>query len=685
MGPTYDILGYKRMILDLHFGTFSADAIIDISVDEIAESMASVGIDSLLHFPRDHWGYRYIDGRTCPPHPNTPTDLFGKVHAALTSKGIRTIGYLSVHWDEVMARQFPDWTMRQPDGSPVRRMEGKGDMDGVEARWTYLCLKSPYYDYLLAHVKELVYTYDFPALFVDIINEQIGRDVLEGCHCRYCRKMWKARYRYPMPTLMTDRERILWRDLYSEVQNEFYADVKTIILKSGKEVMTTHNRSQPYDHDDYVVFESEPSGQDYFRPSRLAKFYRAYANGREIESICYRFNQPWDFTTKPLPTLEFEVATALAHNCAISFVDQPLLRGGLDPKTYEMLAKAFMVADEMAPHIRGTEPYAELALLASDRSGDMLKQTQTDFAGAYCILTESHMPFDVLADSLVMETDLSRFKVIIVANTVHMKPEVVVALRRYVSDGGTLLFTDRSATLDFHGDPLEDASFGFVSIINESSHLVSFIKPMCPSTDSLIRVREAVRFQASAGVKVDATETPPALEVTQTQWITHNVMPGPDSDLPSVVTGECGKGRYIYIGPRIFREYIAQDLPSIREFIMGLINRYYQPSVWLDGPRAVEAVYQHNEGDLVITLINGLVDKPRAGGHNPIRDRGYVGMTETVPVAGLRLNLRGGRHVHALDLKGNSLPVSVRNNETSIEIARLDRYQLIRLSGFDLG
>ena len=683
MGPTYELLGYKRMILDLHYGTFRPDALVDLSVAEIAENMASVGIDSLLHFPRDHWGYRYIEGRLGPPHPNVPADLFGQVQAALKSRNIRTIGYLSVHWDEVMARQFPEWTMRRPDGSPVRRREGNGGRVGVEAHWTFLCLNSPYRDYLLSHFQELMEGYDFPALFVDIIHEQIGRDVLEGCHCKYCQKLWQARYGDPMPKELSDREYTRWRALYSEVQNEFYAEVKEVIRRSGKKVLTTHNRSYPYDLDDYVVFESEPSGQDYFRPSRLAKFYRAYANGRETECICYRFNQPWDFTTKPVPTLEYEVATAMAHNCAISFVDQPLLRGGLDPKPYEALAEAFKVADELASHVRGSEPYSELALLASDRSGALLKETQTDFAGAYCMLVESHLPFDVLADSLVTETDLSRFRVILVANTVHMTREVVAALRQYVSDGGTLLFTNRTATLDLHGEPLGESSFGFISIINEGPYFVSFIKPTSPSSDTRLRMKETVEFKIGADVQVEATVTPPALEVTLDKWITHNVMPGLDSERPAAVTGTFGRGHYIYIAPRIFREYIAQDLPSIREFVMRLIGSHYQPSIRLEGPRAVEAVYQRQRDDLVVTLINGLVDKPRAGGHNPIFDRGYVGMTETVPIADLRLHVRGKRQVEASDLKGNQLPVTVGEAETSIEIPRLDRYQLVRLSGFD--
>ena len=680
-GPTYDLLGYKRMILDLHYGTFRQDALIDLSIDEIADNMASAGIDSLLHFPRDHWGYIYTTGKIGPPHPNAPVDLFGRLQEALKAKNILTTGYLSVHWDEVAARRFPEWVMRHPDGSVLRTRDWEEGQ--VRAQWTYLCLNSPYRDYLLEHVQELIAAYDFPAFWVDIIG---GSRPPQGktCHCRYCRKLWEARFGYPLPQDLSNREYIRWRELYTEVQNDFYGEVKQIIKRSGKTIPTTHNYSYPFDHDDYVTFESQPGGQDYFRPSRLAKFYRAYANGREVECIGYRFNQPWDFTTKPVATLEFEVATALAHNSAITFVDQPHLRGNLDPRAYEALAKAFKVADELIPHVRGSRPYAEIALLASDYSADLLEETQTDFAGAYCILAESHLPFDVLADSLVPETDLSSYRVILVANTVHATPQLVAALRQYVSDGGTLLFTHRTATLDFQAEPLAQPSFGFVSIVNEGSYLVSFIKPAIPVSDTRIRVEETVRFRTIGEVSLAATVTPPALEVTEDKWISHNVMPGLDSKRPAAVVGEFGQGRYIYLAPRLFKEYLMQDLPSIREFVLGLIMPHYQPSIWLEGPRAVEAVYQRQGDELVVTLINGLVDKPRAGGHMPFGtvEPGYVGMTETVPIVDLRLHLRGQRSIQASDLQGNALTVEAGEAETTIEIPRLERYQLIRLRNF---
>lgn len=672
LGPTYERLGYKRMILDLHYGTYRPDALVDIDADEIAEKMAGAGINSLLHFTRDHWGYLYTNGKVGHAHPNTPPDLFGRLSAKLCQRHIATTGYLSVQWDENLARQFPEWTMRTAEGEPIRRR--KWTEGEVHAQWTYLCLNSPYRDYLAAHTQELLAAYDMAALWVDILY--VPRDIV--CYCPYCRKLWQARFGRPIAETMTRNEYALWRRFYSDRQQKFYAEIQDLVRRSGKDILLTHNFGYPYCLDDYLATETEPGGQDYFRPSRLAKFKRAYAQGREVECIGYRFNHPWDFTTKPLPTLEWEIGTALAHNCAMTFVDQPLLRGNLDPKPYEALGQAFKVADALAPHVQGSVSYAEIALLAGEWSDDLQPATETDFAGAYCMLVESHLPFDVLADTLLEQTELSRYGVIVVANTVHLQPAAAAALRLYVAKGGVLLFTNRSATLDWNAEPLSEPSFGFVNISDECPYLVSFIKPVQPVSDSRIRVQHSVFFEVREGT-VEATFTPAALEVTGDKWISHNVMPGLDSQLPAAVSGQHGEGTFYYIAPCLFREYIMQDLPSIREFVLGLLQRSYQPKIWVEAPRCVEAVYQQKNDELVIVLLNGITDKPRAGGNFRVADRGYVGMTERIPISGVSIHVLGGPEVEAMDKDGRACTVTRGDDETIIEIPRLDLYDVIRL------
>lgn len=675
MGPTYELLGYKRMILDYHFSAFLPETLADANPDEIVAAMVSAGIDSLVLFPKDHWGYIYSDGRIGPHHPGVPGDLFGRVLEGLRQQGIRVMAYHSVHRDEYAARAFPEWTMRRSDGGVrQRRYYTEG---ATHASWALVCINGPYRAYSYAQLEELIAAYDFPSLWLDFIPFPS-----DGCYCRYCRKLWEAEYGYALPPVLSAADRVHWQRFYVKALREYLSGVRQVIQRAGKDILMTHNYGFPYDYDDYVVTETESAGKDYFRPSRLAKFWRAYAMGREVEAVSYRFNQPWDFTIKSPHQLKWEVATNLAHNCAMVFVDQPDIRGRMDPKVYEALADAFTVADELAPHVRGSEPYAEVALVASEWSATLAPDTEDDFGGALRMLTETHLPFDVLADTALPTADLARFRAIVIANTPHIAPEAVEALRRYVADGGLLLFTYRTATLDLDGRPASQPSFGFVEIISESPYTVSFIRPKFDVGDTRMRVRDSVWFRSKGDAELRATVTPPALEVTADKWVSHNVMPGADTDQPAALVGAFGKGHYIYLGARLFTEYLRQDLPSIRTFLMSLLRTYYRPRVWAEGPSAVEAVYQRQGDDLVVTLINGLTNKPSAGGHRFVGERGHIGLNEIVPIADVRLRVAGAPTIDAADVKGTSLPVRTDGDVATIEISRLELYQLVRLPLF---
>ena len=50
------------------------------------------------------------------------------------------------------------------------------------------------------------------------------------------------------------------------------------------------------------------------------------------------------------------------------YVDQPNIKGDLEPAVYESLREAYKSVEEIIPHVKGTTPYSEIALLDSERS-----------------------------------------------------------------------------------------------------------------------------------------------------------------------------------------------------------------------------------------------------------------------------------------------------------------------------
>jgi hypothetical protein len=191
--------------------------------------------------------------------------------------------------------------------------------------------------------------------------------------------------------------------------------------------------------------EIDPFGRDFFRSSHLAKLFRARIGGGEVELIGHRHNSVWDFTVKPALTLQWEAATSVAHDCAIMFVDQPNIKGDLDPLTYRTMKKAFETADDLIPHVRGTTPYAEIALLDAERSMTINTEEHRDQAGAHKLLTELHLPFDFVNENYLTIERLRQFQLLIIPNANYLSKSQREAIKQYVKEGGNLLFSHRTA------------------------------------------------------------------------------------------------------------------------------------------------------------------------------------------------------------------------------------------------
>ncbi len=681
MGPTYDRLGYKRLIVDYHFSAFVPGTLSKASAGDYVAACASTGADAVLIYAKDHWGHCYYATDTFPRHPNVPQDLFGEVLTGLKARGLTGYAYFSVGWDEQAARANPDWAMRGADGRPLRRRAPAADQ--VTGRWTYLCVNSPYRDYALAQIAEILQGYPFPALFLDILFLNTSGHV---CHCEHCRARWALEHTEALPSAFTPA----YLDFAIETLGRFQRDVKRLAARTGRkaQIEITHNFGLPHEDDDYVTFEVNPLGRNYLRGSGLAKIMRAEADGREVELIGHRFHQDWDFTTKAATLMQWEAATVLAHNCALMWVDQPNMDGTFDGNALAAIQQSFATVDELAPHVRGSVPWAEIGLLYGERSILLDPDEEQDFVGAYKLLTAHHWPFDVVTERQLTVERLRAYRLLIVPNVRHLTPEAAAAIDAYVRQGGALFFTHHTATESLTAQPLSARGFGIVDVEAALPFPASFMRPAqgVELGSTHLRVEETLRFHAPPGVQILATHVAPNITVTDSRWVSHNVAPGEDTALPAVVTGNAGAGRYVYAAPRLFAEVVRQGLPALSQFVTHLMGTLITPSLWVEAPGIVEATYLVQDGDLVICLVNGLVEKTAIGGFLHLREApAYLSPVEVVPIADLHICLRGHKVLEARDGTGKALAIAVAEHgeQTTITLERLDLYAVVRISAGD--
>jgi len=190
--------------------------------------------------------------------------------------------------------------------------------------------------------------------------------------------------------------------------------------------------------------------------------------------------------------------------------------------------------------------------------------------------------------------------------------------------------------------------------------------------DTYLRVAEAAQFTCPTDVETLTTLTHPALRVTETEWVTHNVMPGADTSTATMIRGKLGQGTFVYSGFRLFKEHVIQGLGVYRRLLERALEGTYQPRIHVQAPRVVEAIYNQFGPEIRITLVNGITNKP-AG-----KDR-RTDIDEVIPITDISIVVRD-EIVGAEDMKGRRLRFRSEADGTNrIEVPRLEQFEVIKV------
>jgi hypothetical protein len=668
-GQTYSSLGYKICIIDFQNSDLDPSTLTNVDADKLGDALAEMGVDSALVYANNVFGLTFFKSKFAPKLKHAPDDFVGQWLAACRKRKIKTVLYHAVYWQEYVAQQHPEWTMHGPDGHPVRFTVGSSDYP--EAVVTYLCLNSPFRGYYMKQVEELAGLYSFDSWFVD---EYFWVRQLV-CYNPHCVARWRERTGRDLPHPLPRELYPEYLDFTADTYRSFYRQIKDTVAASGRRnVLYTHNFGLDYELDDYLVMEANPQGADYYQTSIRAKLYRAYARGRELQMIPHRGNAYLDFTNAPLERLTWQSALITSHNSAVMWADLGHVDGTLDPIAVRSVKQAFQVVDRIVPAIRGTVPYAEVALLGSERSflltGD---RDSMEFNGANKLLTDMHWPYDVVTEGHLNDQDLGPYQLLIVPATQYVSADGVKAVLRYVERGGNLLFTDRSAMYRHDGKAHAAPRFGLVRV-REGKAPRAYIKPVFPISDERLKSSDIGTVEPGSYNVLGTLIEPTVYQSPESRFV-DSPYPGEKTTLPVIVAGARGKGNFVYLAYRFFEEYLKQDLPVFAESMSYLTGGFYRPRLWVDAPRAVEAVYNRKGNSIAVALVNSITGRPTAAPGRPA----FNNIVEVIPVHDIKIVVRDVAVRQATDLDGRPVPVQKDGARTVITLSRLDQYDVITL------
>ena len=423
---------WRHVHLDFHTAGEIPDVGASFDTDAFARAFRDARVGSVNLFAKCHHGWSYHPTMVGRMHPSLGFDLLGAQMEALQGVGIRTPVYVSALWDELSAHRHPGWRSVDPDHS---RFVQHGDAD--ETGWKHLDLASPYRDYLLRQIEEVVGRYpQAHGLWIDICFQRPS----VSTHAR------DAMAELDLDPLdPDDRERFSER-----LTLEFFADVRRAaaglpcffnlghVRRGRAEVLRAH-----FGH---VEIESLPTaGWGYEHMPVSARY--AEGIGMPYLGMTGKFHHLWgEMGGYKVPdALVHEAAAMLAHGARVCIGDHLHPGGSPDPSTYAGIGRAFAHVEAAEPFVAGSANVAEIAIMSEEAvrapvfAGMPAQQNPVD-DGCVRALLECRFLFDVVDP----ERDLSPHRLLILPDRIAVDAALEARVQAFLDGGGRLLVTGAS-------------------------------------------------------------------------------------------------------------------------------------------------------------------------------------------------------------------------------------------------
>jgi hypothetical protein len=405
-------------------------------------------------FAKDHYGYCYFKSSLGRPYP---TDVIGQLIAAARPRGMRFIPYYSVGFDAYATGTHPEWLYVDSHGQPRATPTGP---------FLWACLNSPYRDYCLQQIEEMVNNYDVDGVWLDILPlrpASVGVDGRPGltyvpdapCYCPTCQVLYRQRYGEDVPLIPSQADRVRGFQLRVDGARSFIQEVARITKARRPDAIVTYNGSgKPVDALDCADLSSvEAHAPDYMKTSFFSRWGRHSGRMTELYTPLglpgsgLGFNG-WD--VKPVEMLKLETAITMAHGGVLWHCQNPYPDGSTDQAQFDTLKQIFAFVKTLEPYVQDAQSVSDVALLMTNQPYSAPTYGQEAALATEALhqaLVHGHVQFDIVR----LPADLSKYRVLILAEQAVMSTEEAEAVRRFVADGGCLFVTGATSLMDEAG------------------------------------------------------------------------------------------------------------------------------------------------------------------------------------------------------------------------------------------
>ena len=648
-------MNFRQVHLDFHTSEAISGIGEKFDKEQFQAALKAGHANSITVFSKCHHGYAYHPSLANEMHPGLKFDLLKAQIEAAHEIGVKTPVYLSAGLDEKIARRHPMWLFSDEDHSCNDNFKNPG--------YHMLCMNTPYLDYLLDQITEVVENYDADGIFLDIVGVRV-------CYCPTCIKAMLDRGMDPSNPADALK-------LGEEVYARYLKRVRETIdaVKPGLPVFhnSGHVRQGRRDlayANSHLELESLPTGgwgYDHF------PFSARYVQNLDMEylGMTGKFHTTWgEFGGYKHPNaIKYEVALSVAHGAKCSIGDQLAPNGHMDMRTYELIGAGYSEVEEKEEWLDNVTPICDVALLSLESClNDMgaesagVSLTKSDI-GAGRILLEGKYAFSVIDKNV----DFDKFKVIILPDKAHLKADVVLKLKSFVKKGGKLLASGSSG--------IENGEFIFnfgVKYEGDSEFVPSYIRPMWDNDyeSDFIMYSPCKKIRLNGGGEL-AKMIEPYFNRTKDHFCSHQHAPSSGKyGGAGIVCGQDG----IYIAWEIFEDYAVKGELIAKQAVCKALD------MLLDGRKSLVT----NLGSIGVTTLMEQKDKNRVVAHllyaTPTKRGENIEVIEDlVPVYDTSLAVKLEKPVKKVYLapQGTEIPFKEEGGYTIVDVDKFVCHQMV--------
>lgn len=618
---------HRKLFLDYHMSKSVTNIAEGFDPKAWAEELERCGVQVISAFVRCGRGYRYYrKGTAGIIHPHLPEDMdmVGDTIRECHKKGIRVIGYLHAFGSEFYTVTDQEALAVNAEGKPLFGDRGE------------ICPNNPLFESeLLVQYEEVAANYDLDGIFFDCLGAS-GR----VCYCKHCQERFtRDTGCKEIPRSIQDENYDRYITWLQDCYKEFRIRITEAVHRGNKDLPVCMNWGYAVRCPETVPEEIGFLAQDTWPTNMLASEQtqgKNWALAGKPYSLMNNMSLQWwaSYDIKNYETLVQEAMVPVINGGRFWMGFQLYQNYTLAPFVMQTVKRVFnYIKDiednfndkEIVPYIGVLNGVEQLSFRRCSRWEFDAYVDEASMYGMNKALTTSGIPYNsVLEEKLIQY--LPQFKAVIIANEQYVSEDLYRELKKYVSEGGKLILTGKSGSVDCNGKMVKNSNFEEltgVTIKEESGHSYAYIKV----TDTILDGDEthmpvlcaepfimAVSRKAKSLAKVVRSVS--KVENERIDWgeFPSFMQPGEETEYDAVCTNNYGKGKVCYLAADVFRGYAGTNNWRLKALIKNLLNEVLleDEAIRTDAPDVVELTLMKDSknGELLINLLNTMRSAP---------------------------------------------------------------------------